>query len=140
MGISNPRAFISKKVTTENHIHIGFDPAKKGSDQSVRHGFNCVPTVHRKDDRKICDSVTAITTLAIVSADDIHIEVTFSAHIKELQVKVFDVNTNYFDIYRQAFGRSVYLDAKTAPEQLSALEDKLIELIADAKDKAMGAA
>lgn len=90
-------------------------------------------------DKSLCSMVSDITDLAVLSVDVIHIEVTFSAHIKELQVKVFDVNTNYFGIYRQAFGRSVYLDAKTAPEQLLALEDKLIELVADAKDKAMGA-
>lgn len=116
-----------------------FNSDKKGSEQSIRHVFNGVPTVNRKDDRAICDSVTAITTLAIVSADVLHINIDYSPQLKELKVRVFDVDTHSYHKLVKKFAKSIYLESKNAREQLNVLEDKLIELVADAKDKAMGA-
>jgi len=116
-----------------------FDSAKKGSDQSVHQVFNRVPTVQRKDERAICDSVTAISTLSILSRDVLHINVDYSPQLNELKVRVFDVDTNYYHKLVRKFAKSIFLESKSAREQLNVLEDKLIELVADAKDKAMGA-
>jgi len=91
------------------------------------------------DEQLLCRMVNAISDLAILSSDVIHIETAYSAHAKDFQVKVFNADTNYFGIYKPIFDRAVYLDNSLAYEQLRDLEDKLIELIADAKDKAMGA-
>ena len=88
--------------------------------------------------RAICSMVSAITELAMVSRDVLHIEVKFSAHINELEVKAFDAKTDYMASHHRLFGRSVYLDSANALDALKQLEDELIDLIADAKDKAMG--
>ena len=91
------------------------------------------------DEQLLCRMVNAISDLAILSSDVIHIETAYSANTKDFQVKVFNADTNYFGMYKPIFDRAVYLDNSLAYEQLRDLEDKLIELIADAKDKAMGA-
>ena len=92
---------------------------------------------HIADEQLLCKMVNAIGDLAILNSDVIHIETTYSAHAKDFQVKVFDANTNYFGMYKAKFSRAVYLDGTLAYEQLRDLEDKLIELVSDAKDKAM---
>lgn len=91
------------------------------------------------NEQLLCRMVNAIQELAILSSDVIHIETVYSAHAKDFQVKVFDANTNYFGMYKPKFRRAVCLDGSLAYELLRDLEDKLIELVSDAKDKAMGA-
>lgn len=88
-------------------------------------------------ERAICSMVGAITELAMVSRSALHIEVKFSAHVNELEVKAFNANTDYMAPHRRVFGRNVYLDGVRALDALKQLEDELIDLIADAKDKTM---
>lgn len=91
---------------------------------------------HVVDEQDICGMVSAIMNLALLSVDVLHIDVNYAANLKDFQVKVFDKNTDYMGPYRQKFGRAVYLDSNIACDQLKALEDKLIELIAEARDVA----
>lgn len=90
---------------------------------------------HVVDERAICGMVAAITTLSILSSDVLHIDIEYTANLKDFQVKVFDKNTDYMGPYRQKFGRAVYLDSVSSCDQLKALEDKLIAIVGEARDK-----
>lgn len=116
-------------------IFIGLDMANT-KDSSVVH---ILKNDGYQNDRAICSMVSAITELAILSQQLIHIEVKFTAVVNELEVKVFRATTNYLGGVRRLFVRCVYLDNSNALDELKALEDQLIELVAEAKDKAIGA-
>ena len=85
----------------------------------------------------ICNEISAIAVLAILSSNVIHIEVVFNAYINEFEVKVFDVSSVYLTSRRRRFGFNVYLENKGAFEQLKALKEKLIDFITEAKEAAM---
>lgn len=96
-------------------------------------------TIDTKHDHEICQAVSAITTLAILSSDVLHIETEYTASIKGFAVKVFDAGTDYMLSHPRKFGRSIYLDSADALLKLNQLEDLLIELVGAAKDKSTGA-
>ncbi len=87
----------------------------------------------------ICKAIGAINTLAFLNASVLHIETEFLPFIQTFSVKVFDANTDYMKSHPRKFGHSVQLEKPYELDKLKALEDLLIEMIADAKDKIMGA-
>ena len=91
------------------------------------------------DELAISNAVSAITTLSLLNANVIHIEFEYIPWLNDFTVKVFDGATNYMQGNPKKFGRGICLDKPDALEKLNALEDELIELVAEAKDKAMGA-
>jgi hypothetical protein len=127
-------------------VQIGVDMAS-GPDESVELNINKASfwanksqTILNKDEETaICNMVNAITTLALLNAKILHISVFYEPHCADLNIKVFKVDTNYFGIYKAIFRRCVHLDQSTSLQQLKTLEDDLIELVAEAMDKLMGA-
>lgn len=85
-------------------------------------------------DMSICNQVAAITALAILSYEVVHIEVKYIACLHLLDVKVLDGKTDLFMGSTYKFGCAVYLDSPSALEQLKVLEDKLIDAVVDAKE------
>lgn len=113
---------------------IGVDMAA-GPDSSVIHVLK--NSEHEKA-HAIRSMVNSIMTLAMLNSDLLHIHASYSAHVKAVEVRVNPASTNYeFPIV--LFKEHIYLDKPNALEQLKVLEDLLIELVADAKDLAMGA-
>ena len=96
-------------------------------------------TVNSKQEHAICHAVNAITTLSILNAAVIHIEVEYLPWLNDLSVKVFDADTDYMQSHPRKFGCSVQLNKTDALSKLNQLEDRLIELVGTAKDKLMGA-
>lgn len=96
-----------------------------------------VISAHSKHELAISNAVSAITTLALLHTNIIHIEFEYCAWLKSFSVKVFDVDTDYMRAHPRKFGCGVQLDQANSLDYLHDLEDKLISLIADAKDKAM---
>ena len=90
-------------------------------------------------DMTVCNMVNAITTLALLNADFLHIQVFYEPHCADLNIKVFNADTNYFGMYKPIFNRCIHLDSPSTILQLKTLEDDLIEFVADAKDKLVGA-
>lgn len=86
----------------------------------------------------ISDQVNSIMELAMLNRDVLHINVAFSPEIAALAVKVFAANSNYFGLYKTLFSDMTYLDHPKAFEHLQILEDLLIDMVAEAKDKLMG--
>ena len=93
----------------------------------------------RENIESIHSMVSSITTYAMLNSDVLHIDVKYTACIEEIEVKVFDGKTDYSTAHSRKFSCAVYLDNHNALNTLKALEDKLIDLVAEAKDKAMGA-
>ena len=91
------------------------------------------------DERALCSMVTAITELAIVSREVLHIFADYSVHTHTFRVDVFPAGTDYNCARRPAFGASIRMGEKDALDRLKHLEDSLIDLVAAAKDDAMGA-
>ena len=87
-------------------------------------------------EQRIYQQVNSIMTLAMLSSDVLHIDVAYEANIKEISVKVFDKNTDYLHAHRRKFGLGIYLAQLTTVNTLLALEDKLIELVAEARSNA----
>lgn len=92
-----------------------------------------------EEDLSLARAVSAIVELAMLSKSILDINVEYSPEDAMLSVKAFPVNTNYFGLYKNIFNRGVYIDQPSSRLQVQTLEDDLIELIANAKDKAMGA-
>lgn len=92
-----------------------------------------------KKDLAISRQVAAINDLAILNHNVLHIFVEYAAHTRSFSVEVYplDVDFNYFP--KVSFKSDISFKRGEPVEQLKALEDKLIELIADAKDNMMGA-
>lgn len=86
----------------------------------------------------VCDAVNAITTLAMLDCNVIHIHISFHAHTNAFEVRVNSAGTDYKKP-SVMLSEYIYLDKAWALEQLKTLEDKLIDLVAQAKDEAMGA-
>jgi len=86
----------------------------------------------------IARQVAAITELAVLSCDTLHIHADYAAHIQSLAVEVYPVKEVYRGHPAPMFRARVSLRRGNPIEQLKDLEDKLIELIAAAKDEAMG--
>jgi hypothetical protein len=127
-------------------VVIGVDMAS-GPDESVAINLNTASFFADKtqvfpdtsERLSVCHMVNAITTLAMLNAEVLHIEVFYEPHCADLNIKVHKADANYFGIYKAIFRRSVHLDQLTSLMQLKTLEDDLIELVAEAKDRLMGA-
>lgn len=92
----------------------------------------------RSDEQSVFNMVNSIMTLAMLNCDVLHIQASYSAHVKAFQVRVNPASTNY-EFPSVQFKEHIYLDKPKAFEKLQELEDALIELVADAKDLAMEA-
>lgn len=90
-----------------------------------------------EDAHSVCEMVNAIGNLAILNCDLLHIHTHYSPHVNQLEVRVQPADTDYANP-KLVFKEFIYLDKPKALEKLKALEDLLIELVADAKDNAMG--
>ncbi|WP_022940090.1 hypothetical protein [Psychromonas hadalis] len=123
----------AQKMKCNRHLLL-VDHALLSDSSVLHHAFKRDEGAH-----SVCSMVSAIMTLAMLSSDVLHIEVAYSPHCADLDVKVFNVDTNYFGIYKPLFRRCVHLDQSTSLEYLKALEDELIELVGNAKDKLVGA-
>ncbi len=93
----------------------------------------------KTDERELCGMVSAITTLAILSRDVLAIFVNYSASVNSLSIDVYPADTDFHRYPRPDFHTIISFKRGEPIEQLKALEDKLIELVAAAKDNAMGA-
>jgi len=99
-----------------------------------------------KQKRDCQDVVLQIMQLALMNKDVIHIFVDYQAHADLLTVRVIGTETDYQKPHVCIHREDVWLSSPrlegdvTPLEQLLAFEDKLLELIAEAKDKAEVAA
>lgn len=89
-------------------------------------------------DMSLCNEVAAITALAILSNEVAYIEVKFSPRFHALEVKVFDSQMDCLTDMGCRFSCAVPLDSSNALEQLKALEDKLLDVVTEAKEHEMG--
>ena len=129
------------QTPTRAPLLIGVDMAT-GKDECVMRNIRkakCLINKNEAQEQSVCNMVNAIMTLALLSRDVIHIETKFSPCSNSLDIKVFPFNTNYFGIYKPLFNDSLYLDKSSSLGHLKALEDLLIDFVAEAKDKAIGA-
>lgn len=118
----------------DKHIHIGSDPAMRGADKTV---FMRVPK--SVNDALSEQLICKIMLLAMQNNELLNIDVAYLAEFNEFSVKVFESNHNYkFGVIRK-FVKGVSLNQSNAVDELNKIESKLDQLIADAKDKAMGA-
>lgn len=125
---------------------VGFDMAC-GKDERVTRNLKKAKhftekansLLSKSEDLSLANAVSAVVELAILSKSILDINVEYSPEVAMFSVKAFPVNTNYFGLYKTIFNRAVYLDQPSSRLQIQTLEDDLIELIANAKDKAMGA-
>ena len=93
--------------------------------------------------RQELEVVNTIMNLAIANRDVIHIFVNFCAIINELNVQVYAVNSNYSEPGSYKFllkvttrlGERDEWQEGNAISELLAIEDQLIDLIAEARDK-----
>ncbi|UXI00454.1 hypothetical protein [Photobacterium sp. TY1-4] len=94
-------------------------------------------------ERKCRDVILGITELSIDNHEIIHIHTQYSPHVNGFCVYVYPITEEYVDIeiapfFRVDFSlnRNRFEDNATPLQQLLELEDKLLALIAEAKDKA----
>ena len=111
---------------------IGIDPAK-GDSTAV------MTVLNRDQDKSIAEQICSITTLAVLNASVLHIDVEYIPWLSSFTVKVFDINTNYLEVRPPYFRRTVPLERPDAINRLKDLEDLLIGKVGEAKDKLMGA-
>ena len=90
-------------------------------------------------DKSIAEQICSITTLAVLNASVLHIDVEYIPWLSSFTVKVFDINTNYMEVRPPYFRRTVPLERPDAVNRLKDLEDLLIDKVGEAKDKLMGA-
>ncbi|UTM59236.1 hypothetical protein L4174_021255 [Photobacterium sp. CCB-ST2H9] len=83
------------------------------------------------------DVAVGIMQLAMECKDVLHIHVSYAPHADELYVRVLPVTTQYQPDVRQVrlFYASFYFERDDI-KNLLAIEDKLIELVAEARDNA----
>ncbi|MGF1704142.1 hypothetical protein L4D09_28040 [Photobacterium makurazakiensis] len=103
---------------------------------------NCEAFAEKLRQERDCqDVVMQIMQLAMMNKDVIHIFVDYQVHVDSLTVRVLDAETDYEAnqdyIHRVdiSLTRNRYENDATPLTQLLELEDKLLELIAEAKDK-----
>ncbi|WP_019615505.1 hypothetical protein [Psychromonas ossibalaenae] len=138
---------------TTNHqgtaLLIGVDMAS-GPDKSIVTVLNrakyfadkAQSILNKRDDgntKAIHSMVNSIMTLAMLNDEVLHIFVRYVPHTKEISVRVLDARTDYDNKQTELFTEHVYLDEPQSLDHLKLLEDLLIELVGQAKDKAMGA-
>ncbi|WP_281222098.1 hypothetical protein [Photobacterium sanguinicancri] len=94
-------------------------------------------------ERKVQDVVLGIMQLAMMNHEVIHIHVRYSSHINNFNLCVYPISASYVATIREelfdidiSMNRNRFEDGATPLQQLLELEDKLLELIAEAKDNA----
>ncbi|MEI8594009.1 hypothetical protein [Photobacterium sp. Hal280] len=87
--------------------------------------------------RSCHDIALGIMQLAMECKDVLHIHMDYSPHVDELSLYVRPVTTRYLDgeVKDRLFKRSFYFQ-RDGIKDLLAIEDKLIELVAEARDQA----
>ncbi|MFT6986906.1 MAG: hypothetical protein ACJAT7_002756 [Psychromonas sp.] len=141
----NNLALTTPCKSTRGLLLIGVDMAP-GKDESIvrnlnkaRHFADKAQRILTKneDAHSVCNMVNAIMSLAVLNSELLHIHTRYSPHVKTLDVRVQPADTDY-ENPAVVFKEHIYLDKPKSLEQLKNLEDLLIELVADAKDLAMG--
>ena len=131
----------------EDHAHVIDVDIASGNDESIVRNLNVASFFTKKsraildknEDVTVCNMVNAIITLALLNAELLHVQIFYEPHCADLNIKVFNADTNYFGVYKPILNRCVHLDQPSNLLQLTTLEGDLIELVADAKDKLAGA-
>lgn len=82
-----------------------------------------------KNMKVINEAVNSVLMLAMLNNDLLHIDIKYLAYINEIEVKVFNKNTDYSMAHKRKFSCGVYLDNPNALNILKSLEIKLIDLI-----------
>ncbi|MGF1761025.1 hypothetical protein L4D76_24495 [Photobacterium sagamiensis] len=96
--------------------------------------------------RNCHDVVLQIMQLAMMNKDVIEINVRYQCNVDYVDVRVYLAGTEYGREQSPIYKSNVYLDRNSFEDdtppltQLLRIEDKLLELIAEAKDKAEVAA
>ncbi|WP_028865055.1 hypothetical protein [Psychromonas aquimarina] len=128
----------NNQTTNHRAMLLGMDSAfaKSGTNPNIK----AVPTlhIHNESEDAVYSMVNSIMTLAMLNAEVLHIQTLYSPHVKKFNVRVQPADSDYKNP-NVVFIEDIYLDKPTSLEQLKILEDLLIELVADAKDLAMGA-
>jgi len=88
-----------------NKMIIGIDPAK-GDSTAV------MPMPSTDQDKSIAEQICAITTLAVLNASVLHIEVEYIPWLSSFTVKVFEVTTDYMKAHPNHFRRIKVGEAK----------------------------
>ncbi|WP_028863877.1 hypothetical protein [Psychromonas aquimarina] len=145
----NNLAIKPPQTSSRAALLIGVDMAS-GQDESIVRTLNSAKYFADKAQRilnkgengsthAVHSMVNSIMTLSMLNHEVLHINVAYAPHCADLEIKVFDADTDYFSAHKAMFSRCVHLDVANTLEQLKNLEDELIELVGQAKDKAMGA-
>ena len=133
---------LDKNVPQKAHSWFGIDIGS-GKDESVVMNINRAQYFSDKAkdllenknlEQRIYEQVNSIMMLAMVSSDVLHIHVHYSAHIKQVDVRVNPFFTNYkfpTAIYKE----NVYIDKPQSLTELKDIEDLLIDLVAEARSK-----
>ncbi|WEM43494.1 hypothetical protein PTW35_06800 [Photobacterium sp. DA100] len=116
--------------------------------QAEKLAKDCTAFAEQMSQERGClDVINEITSLALSNIKLIHIHVGFHAHTEEFDVQVNSVDNRYevgesIHLYRESLylDRNRFEDDATPLQQLLEIEDKLLELIAEAKDKLEAAA
>lgn len=74
-------------------------------------------------------AINSILILAVTNNDRVHIDIKYSAYINEIEIKVFNRNTNYSRAHKRKFSHVIYLDNPSALKTLRSVKDELIGLI-----------
>lgn len=119
------------QLNMSNKKFIGMDPGK-GDFTAV------IPMPSTDQDKAIAEQICSIITLAVLNASVLHIDVEYFPWLSSFTVKVFDTNP-VMKIRPPCFHRLVPLERPDAVKKLKELEDLLIDKVAAAKDKLMGA-
>ena len=118
---------------------VGIDMAS-GKDLTVT--LNVVPSMminNTEHEKVIAEQICSITTLAVLNASVLHIDIEYTPWLSSFSVKVFEVTTDYMKAHPNHFRRTVLLERPDAINRLKDLEDLLIDKVGEAKDKLMGA-
>ncbi|WP_434357363.1 hypothetical protein NF212_16070 [Parasalinivibrio latis] len=78
----------------------------------------------------------SIMALAMESADVLNIHVSYSPHVAGISVAVYPTNTDYIAGEMNRLFNVYWHECSDTLDDLKAIEDKLIELVAEARDKA----
>lgn len=90
-------------------------------------------------DKAIAEQICSITTLAVLNASVLHIDIEYIPWLSSFSIKVFETSTDYMKAHPAHFRRTVLLERPDAVNRLKDLEDLLIDKVGEAKDKLMGA-
>lgn len=89
---------------------------------------------------KICEVVNSLMTLSMLNQDVLHISVQYNPHVQWVECDVVHASNDYNDtskaMSRLLLNEKIKITRKTAVNELLALEDKLVDLVAEARANA----